>query len=69
MIDRNGDNIDMELNRVWKEFGKQTESGKLLYDLYGVRFRPEKFVNYPKLKAKPKEDNPQINSIGNHSFQ
>jgi hypothetical protein len=44
--------MDDSLNRVWKEFGKQTEAGKLLYELYGVRYRPEKFVNYPKPKLK-----------------
>ena len=54
MVDRNFDS-DGSLDRVWKEFGKQTQAGKLLYDLYGVRYRPEKFVNYPKLNMKPKE--------------
>lgn len=49
-------NSGADLDRVWKEFGKQTQAGKLLYDLYGVRFRPDKFVNYPKLKMKEKEE-------------
>jgi hypothetical protein len=53
MVDRNLD-IDGSLDRVWKQFGKQTQAGKLLYDLYGVRYRPEKFVNYPKLVMKQK---------------
>jgi hypothetical protein len=53
MVDRNMD-IDGSLDRVWKQFGKQTQAGKLLYDLYGVRYRPEKFVNYPKLVMKSK---------------
>ena len=44
--------MDDSLNRVWKEFGKQTEAGKILYELYGVRYRPDKFVNYPKPKLK-----------------
>ena len=55
MVDRNAD-VDGSLDRVWRQFGKQTEAGKLLYDLYGVRFRPENFVNYPKLRTKPKEE-------------
>jgi hypothetical protein len=55
MVDRNGDLCD-SLDRVWKEFGKQTEAGKLLYDLYGVRFRPERFVKYPKIKVKTNEE-------------
>jgi hypothetical protein len=49
-------NNNGDLDRVWKEFGKQTEAGKLLYELYGVRFRPDKFVKYPKLKLKSKEE-------------
>ena len=48
--------VDSDLERVWREFGKQTEAGKLLYDLYGMRYRPEKFVNYPKLKTKGKDE-------------
>jgi hypothetical protein len=49
--------MDSELQRAWKEFGKQTEAGKLLYELYGVRYRPEQHVNYPKnLKMKPKTE-------------
>jgi hypothetical protein len=57
MVDNNRNfDEDESLGRVWKEFGKQTEAGKLLYDLYGVRYRPEKFVNYPKLKIKSKEE-------------
>ena len=47
---------DNSLDRVWKEFGKQTQAGKLLFDLYGVRYRPDKFVSYPKIKAKTKEE-------------
>jgi len=59
------DNNNTELSRVWKEFGKQTEAGKLLYDLYGVRFRPEKFVNYPKLvpKSKPLKSSDESDNI------
>ena len=49
----NNDKIDME--RVWKEFGKNTEAGKLLYNIYGVKYRPEKHINYPKLIMKTPE--------------
>lgn len=38
------------MERVWKEFGKHTPAGKLLYDLYGVSFKPEDHIVYPKLK-------------------
>jgi hypothetical protein len=55
MVDRHPE-IENSMDRVWKEFGKQTEAGKLLYDLYGVRFRPERFVKYPKLKMKTEEE-------------
>jgi hypothetical protein len=35
----------MEMERIWKEFGKNSEAGKLLYELYGVRYQPK--INYP----------------------
>ena len=47
------DSINME--RVWKEFGKNTEAGKLLYNIYGVNYRPENHINYPKLIIKTPE--------------
>jgi hypothetical protein len=42
------------LESVWKEFGKHSEAGKLLYELYGVKYQPK--INYPKLKVKTKEE-------------
>jgi hypothetical protein len=47
---------DTDLTRAWKEFGKHTEAGKMLYNLFGVKFRPDQFVNYPKLKLKSQEE-------------
>ena len=38
------------MERVWKEFGKHTSAGKLLYDLYGVKFKPEEHITYPDIK-------------------
>ena len=49
----NKDSLNME--RVWKEFGKNTEAGKLLYNIYGVNYRPENYINYPKLIIKTPE--------------
>ena len=49
----NNDKLDME--RVWKEFGKNTEAGKLLYNIYGVNYKPENHINYPKLVMKTPE--------------
>ena len=49
----NNDKLDME--RVWKEFGKNTEAGKLLYNIYRVKYRPENHINYPKLVMKTPE--------------
>ena len=40
------------MERVWKEFGKHTPAGKLLYDLYGIGYKPENHINYPKLQPK-----------------
>ena len=49
------ENNDADLERVWKEFGKHTEAGKLLYNIYGSRYRPEKHIHYPKLILKTPE--------------
>lgn len=43
------------MERVWREFGKHTNAGKLLYDLYGVKFKPEEHINYPKITTTRKE--------------
>jgi hypothetical protein len=42
--------MEENLDRVWKQFGKNTNAGKLLYDLYGVKFKPEQHISYPDLK-------------------
>lgn len=46
---------DTDLQRVWKEFGKHTEAGKMLYNIYGGRYRPEQHIKYPKLILKTPE--------------
>lgn len=46
---------DADLQRVWKEFGKHTEAGKMLYNIYGSRYRPEQHIKYPKLILKTPE--------------
>ena len=46
---------DHDLQRVWKEFGKHTEAGKMLYNIYGARYRPEQHIKYPKLILKTPE--------------
>lgn len=40
------------MERIWKEFGKNTLAGKLLFDLYGTKFKPEEHIKYPKLSIK-----------------
>lgn len=52
--------MEENLDRVWKQFGKNTNAGKLLYDLYGVKFKPEQHIAYPDLK-KNKSNNPNGN--------
>ena len=47
--------VDHDLQRVWKEFGKHTEAGKMLYNIYGARYRPEQHIKYPKLILKTPE--------------
>jgi len=41
--------MEDNLDRVWKHFGKNTNAGKLLYDLYGIRYKPEQHINYPDI--------------------
>jgi len=48
---------DLNLERIWKHFGKNTTSGKLLYELYGVNFRPENHIKYPKIIKTIKKTN------------
>jgi len=47
--------MEDNLERVWKHFGKNTNAGKLLYDLYGIRYKPEQHINYPDLKQLKKK--------------
>ena len=51
----NSNNDKLDMQRVWKEFGKNTEAGKLLYNIYGVKYKPENHINYPKLIMKSPE--------------
>jgi hypothetical protein len=43
------------MERIWKEFGKNTQAGKILYELYGIGFKPEEHINYPKIIPKQKD--------------
>lgn len=51
----NNDHDNLDMQRVWKEFGKNTEAGKLLYNIYGVKYKPEDHIKYPKLLMKTPE--------------
>jgi len=55
--------MEENLERVWKHFGKNTNAGKLLYDLYGIRYKPEQHISYPDINKnktiKPKIDEKQ----------
>lgn len=44
------------MERIWKEFGKNTLAGKLLFDLYGTKFKPEDHIKYPKLSINNTKD-------------
>ena len=54
-MDYSLNNNGLNMERIWKEFGKNTEAGKLLYNIYGVKYRPENHINYPKLIMKTPE--------------
>ena len=57
----------MDLERVWKHFGKNTEAGKLLYQIYGVNYKPEDHINYPKLKINKNKQNINLSQNNNKS--
>ncbi len=40
------------INTVWREFGKHSEAGKLLFELYGVKNKPTVDIPIPKAKSK-----------------
>ena len=44
--------MDNRMDQLWKDFGRETEAGKLLFSLYKVRNKPE--VYYPPVKTKKK---------------
>jgi hypothetical protein len=48
------DDLDNELSdkteQVWKVFGRDTEAGRLLHNLYRPAKAPK--INYPKVKTK-----------------
>lgn len=48
-------NNELNMERVWKEFGKHTEAGKLLYNIYGKNYKPQDHIHYPKLLLKTPE--------------
>ena len=39
-----------DLNELWKDVGRDTEAGKLLYSLY--KADPTKKISYPEVKRK-----------------
>ena len=44
--------MEPRLDNLWKDFGRETEAGKLLFALYKVKNKPE--VYYPPVKTKKK---------------
>ena len=45
----------MDISKVWQDFGRNTETGKLLYQLYGQKFRPTISVPVPKKRKQPQK--------------
>jgi len=52
------------INTVWREFGKHSEAGKLLFDLYGVKHKPTINIPVPKQKSKTNTALPTAQSRG-----
>mmetsp|Transcript_8826 Transcript_8826/g.13148 ORF Transcript_8826/g.13148 Transcript_8826/m.13148 type:complete len:212 (+) Transcript_8826:24-659(+) len=44
--------MDYSMDRLWKDFGRETSAGRALYSLYGARSKPQ--VYYPPVKTKKK---------------
>lgn len=41
---------DEELQKLWQQFGRDTEAGRALYKVYGAAHKPK--INYPPVKTK-----------------
>lgn len=52
------------INTIWREFGKNSQAGKLLYELYGVSNKPTINVPVPKKKSLTNNSLPTTQSRG-----
>lgn len=41
------------MENLWKEFGRETDVGKMLYSMYSAPNKPQ--INYPAVRTKTKE--------------
>lgn len=44
--------MDPELASLWKEVGRETDAGKMLYDLYNHKGDTKSKISYPEIKGK-----------------
>lgn len=44
--------MDPELASLWKEVGRETDAGKMLYDLYNHKGDTKGKIAYPEIKGK-----------------
>jgi hypothetical protein len=40
--------------KLWKQFGRETDVGKMLFSLYSAPEKPK--INYPPVKTKPRSE-------------
>jgi hypothetical protein len=45
--------VASENSNLWKQFGKESDVGKMLYSMYSAHEKPK--VYYPPLKTKPRQ--------------
>jgi len=45
------------MDNLWKQFGKETDAGKMLYSLYSAGEKPK--IQYPAVKTKPRVEKPK----------
>ena len=56
MVESHGDGSEVNNSSLYKVFGRENETGKLLYGLYAAKNKPK--ISYPPVKTKVRGSTP-----------
>ena len=56
MVEKHADGSDVDNSSLYKVFGRENETGKLLYGLYAAKNKPK--ISYPPVKTKTRGSTP-----------